>query len=67
MDNPLRDWVPKPLTAETAFVVHLGSKPADGFTGLQGRVEHVRSGQSRRFVSTEELVTFMCQALAKQS
>jgi hypothetical protein len=67
MDNPLRRWAPESLSSETAFVVHLGPGAAGSFTALQGRVEHVRSGQSRRFVSTEELVTFMCQALAGQS
>ena len=67
MDYPLRHWVPESLTTETAFVVHIGPTAAGSFTALQGRVEHVRSGQSRRFVSTEELVTFMCQALATQS
>lgn len=67
MNNPLRDWVPEPLKTEAAFVVHLGAKVADALAGLQGRVEHVRSGQSRRFVSTDELVAFMCQAMAEHS
>lgn len=67
MHNPLRDWVPEPFTAGTAFVVHLELKAADVVAGLQGRVEHVRSGQSRRFGSTEELVAFMCEAVAIQA
>lgn len=52
MDNPLRDWVPEPLTADSAFVIHLGANAVEDRSGLQGRVEHVRSGNSRRFVST---------------
>ena len=54
-----------PLSSEAAFVVHLTAGPPDGPDALQGRVEHVRSGQSARFGSTADLVSFMQRVLAK--
>ena len=53
-----------PLLPEWAFVVQfrLGTDFAHGH--LDGRVEHVTSGQAIRFHSVEELLTFMAQVLA---
>ena len=53
-----------PITAGAAFVVHLtGDGPKD-WDNLNGRVEHVRSGQSLRFRSAADLVSFMQRVLA---
>jgi hypothetical protein len=56
--------------ARTAFVVHLttvgGNEKASGADTLIGRVEHVPSGNSLRFASVRELVTFMRRAVATE-
>jgi hypothetical protein len=49
------------LQPEDAFVVQLRSGPATGRDRLQGRVEHVVSGETLRFGSTAELVEFLIQ------
>jgi len=48
-----------PLSVEAAFVVHVTASRQEVPEALHGRVEHVASGQSRRFRSVEGLVTFM--------
>ena len=53
-----------PLSASTAFVVHLTTDSAGVPETLQGRVEHVRSGESLRFGSVADLVRFMQRVLA---
>ncbi len=47
------------LQPEYAFVVQLRGGPATSRHGLQGRVEHVVSGEALRFASTAELVEFL--------
>jgi len=51
------------LPARRAFVVQLdgSSEIADG--QFAGRVEHVLSGQRRRFVSLDELTAFISEAV----
>ncbi|HEY0302630.1 MAG TPA: glycine-rich protein, partial [Rhizomicrobium sp.] len=53
-----------PLSAGAAFVVHLTTDRVDVPDALQGRVEHVRSGESLRFASVADLVGFMQRVLA---
>jgi len=48
-----------PLQPERAFVVQLRGGPAASPQGLQGRVEHVVSGEALRFGSTAELIEFL--------
>ena len=57
--------------ARTAFVVHLTAvggdeETASGADTLIGRVEHVPSGNSLRFASVRELVTFMRRAVTTE-
>ncbi len=47
------------LTPELAFVVQLQSPRPHGSETLAGRVEHIASGRSLRFVSLAELSAFM--------
>jgi hypothetical protein len=53
-----------PLSVHWAFVVHfrLSTDIAQG--RIEGRVEHVVSGQSTHFDSLEELLAFMARVLA---
>ena len=53
-----------PLSVHRAFVVHfrLSTNIAQG--QIEGRVEHVVSGQSTHFDSLEELLAFMARVLA---
>ena len=53
-----------PLTVHWAFVVHfrLSTNIAQG--RIEGRVEHVVSGQATHFSSLEELLAFMARVLA---
>jgi hypothetical protein len=51
------------LQPEHAFVVQLRSGPATSRRRLQGRVEHVVSGEAARFGSTAELVDFLTRLL----
>lgn len=53
-----------PLLPELAFVVQFreGTDLKGGH--IEGRVEHVRSGQATRFSSLEDLLAFMAQILA---
>jgi len=52
------------LSAETAFVVHLTADRLTPTESLRGRAEHVKSGQSLRFASVTDLVSFMQRVLA---
>lgn len=47
------------LQPELAFVVQLRGGPVTSRESLQGRVEHVVSGEVVRFGSTAELVEFL--------
>ena len=53
-----------PISVHRAFVVHfrMSSNVARG--PIEGRVEHVVSGQSTHFDSLEELLAFMGKVLA---
>jgi hypothetical protein len=61
MNDARRPCHPR-LSAEQAFVVHLVETEA-----VHGRVEHVSSGQTRRFGSAAELIDFMRGTLAPTS
>ncbi|WP_428384566.1 hypothetical protein [Nevskia ramosa] len=50
------------LTPELAFVVQLQSPRPQASGELAGRVEHIASGRSLRFVSLAELSAFMAAA-----
>ena len=51
------------LQPEYAFVVQFRGGPAQGERRLQGRVEHVVSGEALRFDSTAELIAFLTRVL----
>ena len=54
------------LPAQQAFVVQLGAT-ADVAQGcLEGRVEHVVSGQATQFHTLAELLAFMARVLRQQ-
>ena len=55
-----------PLSVHWAFVVHfrLSTNIAQG--QIEGRAEHVVSGQSIHFDSLEELLAFVVQVLTQQ-
>ena len=55
-----------PLSVHWAFVVHfrLSTNIAQG--PIEGRVEHVVSGQSTHFDSLEELLAFVARVLTQQ-
>jgi hypothetical protein len=52
------------LQPERAFVVQFHGGPARSRRCLQGRVEHVVSGEVARFASTTELIDFLTRLLA---
>ncbi len=52
------------LQPERAFVVQFRSGPLASRRRLQGRVEHVVSGETLRFGSTAELLDFLTRLLA---
>ena len=56
-----------PLSVHRAFVVHfrLSTNLARG--PIEGRVEHIVSGQSTHFDSLEELVAFMARVLGQRN
>ena len=58
---------PARLTAESAFVVHLVPPSPDAPDIVLGRVEHVASGEARRFATIAELIGFMRSTLEKSS
>lgn len=58
---------PAPLSPHWAFVVQLREGTALTPMGMQGRVEHIVSGQATLFTSLEEMRTFMEQVLAAPS
>lgn len=53
-----------PLTPESAFVVHFAPAAAGATETVQGRIEHITSGQSMRFASAAELIGFMQHTVA---
>ena len=52
-----------PLSPDRAFVVQFQEETDVEQRLLLGRVEHIMSGQSRRFQSQEELLEFIGQIL----
>jgi hypothetical protein len=56
-----------PLTAATAFVVHLAVHGTGVPEQVQGRIEHVVSGRSTHFASSAELIGFMRQTLLHEA
>ena len=55
---------PAPLSPHWAFVVQLREGTALTPEGMQGRVEHIVSGQATLFTSLEEVRAFMERTLA---
>jgi hypothetical protein len=53
-----------PLSVHWAFVVHFRLSTNIARGQIEGRVEHVVSGQSMHFDSLEELLAFMRKVLA---
>jgi len=51
------------LNVEWAFVVHLRKCSGMAAENMQGRVEHVNSGQATGFESLAELANFMHQTI----
>jgi hypothetical protein len=54
---------PTPLSPQWAFVVQLREGTALTPQGVQGRVEHIVTGQRTDFGSLGELLAFMAQVL----
>ena len=55
-----------PLSVHRAFVVHFRTSSNVTRGPIEGRVEHVVSGQSTHFDSLEELLAFMAQVLSQR-
>ncbi len=53
-----------PLSVHRAFVVHFRTDTDVEQGPVEGRVEHVVSGQTTHFGSLEELLTFIARVLA---
>ncbi len=53
-----------PLSADSAFVVHLSAIAGEPLESVCGRVEHITSGNSTRFGSLAELLGFMRRTVA---
>jgi hypothetical protein len=51
------------LPNERVFVIQLSSHADPGDGRLVGRVEHVQSGRSTRFASSEEMIGFFVSVL----
>ena len=55
-----------PLSVHWAFVVHFRLSTEIMQGRIEGRVEHVVSGQSTHFDSLKELLAFIARVLAQQ-
>ena len=55
-----------PLSVHRAFVVYLRTRSHVARRPIEGRVEHVVSGQSIHFASLEELLAFMARVLSQR-
>jgi hypothetical protein len=53
------------LPTNRAFVVQFRAKSTDPALFWEGRVEHLNSGQTLRFHSSEELLTFLARVLSE--
>ncbi|HVP29357.1 MAG TPA: hypothetical protein VMW35_09380 [Myxococcota bacterium] len=58
-----RDQHGSTLSAQRAFVVHLGPNGGSGRRRFRGRVEHLSSGESAHFSSLEALLAFFTSIL----
>ena len=58
-----RDQHGSMLSAQRAFVVHLGASGGPGRRRLRGRVEHLSSGASTHFSSLRGLLAFFASVL----
>jgi hypothetical protein len=56
---------PAPLSPHWAFVVQLRQGTSLSPKSMQGRIEHIVTGQATLFASLEELRAFMARVLAK--
>jgi hypothetical protein len=54
---------PPSLPSHRGFVVQFYDQPADTPLAWAGRVEHLTSGQVRRFHTAEELLAFLAHIL----
>ena len=62
-----RDAYGAQLSAQRAFVVHLGERRGSRRRRFSGRVEHLSSGASTHFSSLEGLLAFFDSVLAGES
>ena len=58
-----RDEHGSTLSAQRAFVVHLGTGGGPGRRRFSGRVEHLSSGESMHFSSLKGLLAFFAAAI----
>jgi len=58
-----RDEYGSTLSAQRAFVVHIGTSGGAGRRRFIGRVEHLSSGVSMRFTSLKGLLAFFASVL----
>ena len=58
-----RDEQGSTLSAQRAFVVHLGDHSGPGRRRFTGRVEHLPSGRSTHFTSLKGLLAFFAVVL----
>lgn len=58
--------LPAPLSPHWAFVVQLRQGTSFTPDGIQGRIEHIVSGQATTFASLEEARAFMEHVLTQQ-
>ena len=56
-----------PLSVHRAFVVHFRTNSNVARGPIEGRVEHVISGQSTHFDSLEELLSFIARVLRQHT
>ena len=54
------------LPSNRAFVVQFKSRPAGGKNGLEGRIEHIATGNANYFASAEELCSIIRSSLRQQ-
>ena len=54
------------LPTNRAFVVQFKSNPADSENGLEGRIEHIATGNANYFASAEELCRILRSSLQEQ-
>ena len=63
---PQQQTEKSPLSIHRAFVVHFRTNSNVARGPIEGRVEHVVSGQSTHFDSLEELLAFIGRVLSQQ-